>query len=170
MAYNFIILSYNDSWHFFEIPILSVHQLPKNNFARTLNWLCLIWTGIIVNFMAYSYAFFSSKCLKSKPICIITDLYHFLIRHTYFSLSQNTYPAPPFFHSASGKGKDYCWCLGHFNSWAFKNCYRGGEHLFSHFCLHSRIFQPCRPCYLTFWDKAPKAKGSVPLHPLLSPL
>ena len=38
--------------------------------------------------------FFLQNVLKSKPICIITDLYHFLIRHTYFSLSQNTYPAP----------------------------------------------------------------------------
>ena len=111
--------------------------------------------------------FFLQNVLKSKPICIITDLYHFLIRHTYFSLSQNTYPSFQLFHSASGKGKDYCWCLGLLNSWALKNCYGGGEHLFSHFCLHSRIFQPC---YLTFWDKAPKAKGSVPLHPLLSPL
>ena len=83
--------------------ILPEHSIDYAWFEQEL--LLTLWLILL--------RFFLQNILKSKPICIITDLYHFLIRHTYFSLSQNTYPAPPFFHSASGKGKDYCWCLIH---------------------------------------------------------
>ena len=64
--------------------ILPEHSIDYAWFEQEL--LLTLWLILIV--------FFLQNVLKSKPICIITDLYHFLIRHTYFSLSQNTYLAP----------------------------------------------------------------------------
>ena len=57
--------------------ILPEHSIDYAWFEQEL--LLTLWLILL--------RFFLQNILKSKPICIITDLYHFLIRHTYFSLS-----------------------------------------------------------------------------------